>query len=59
MKIKSEKKLSTKLDNLVQQAVEKAIENHRLKGESIAISDKKGKVRIIPANEISKLKINN
>ncbi len=52
MEIETEKKLSDRLNNLVQPAVDKAIENHRQKGESIAISDKQGKVKIIPANEI-------
>lgn len=44
-----------KVSQLFQQAVDKAIENHRQKGESIAISDEHGKVKIIPAEEISKL----
>ena len=39
MKTPSDKKLSKRLDHLVQQAVDKAIENHRQKGEFIAISD--------------------
>ena len=55
MTIQSDKKLSTRLDTLVQQAVDKAIENHRQKGESIAISDEQGKVKIISAEEIPKL----
>ncbi len=52
MKIQTDKKLSARLNDLVQQAVDKAIENHRQKGESIAISDEQGKVKIVPANEI-------
>ncbi len=44
-----------KISQLFQEAVNKAIENHRQKGESIAISDEQGKVKIIPANEIPKL----
>lgn len=55
MKTLSDQKLSKRLDHLVQQAVDKAIENHRQKGESIAISDEQGKVKIIPAEEIPKL----
>lgn len=38
----------------MQQAVDKAIERHRQRGESIAISDEQGKVKIIPAEEIPK-----
>ncbi len=56
MNIQIDKKLSERLNDLVQQAVDKAIENHRQKGESIAIVDRDGKVKIIPAQEISKLK---
>ena len=41
-----------KISQLFQQAVDKAIENHRQKGESIAISDEKGKVKVIPAHKI-------
>lgn len=54
MNIPSDKKLSQRLNHLVQQAVDKTIENHRQKGESIAISDEKGKVKIIPASDIPK-----
>ena len=43
---------TNKISKLFQQAVDKAIENHRQKGESIAISDEQGKVKIVPANEI-------
>ena len=43
---------TNKISKLFQQAVDKAIENHRQKGESIAISDEQGKVKIIPAKEI-------
>ena len=43
---------TNKFSQLFQQAVDKAIENHRQKGESIAISDEQGKVKIVPANEI-------
>ncbi len=52
MKIQTDKKLSDRLNELIQEAVDKAIEKHRQKGESIAISDEQGKVKIIPANEI-------
>ena len=46
---------SDKISQLFKQAVDKAIENHRQKGESIAISDEQGKVKIIPASEIPQL----
>ncbi|MGL5871412.1 MAG: hypothetical protein ACRC2R_03420 [Xenococcaceae cyanobacterium] len=45
-----------KISLIFQQAVDKAIENHRQKGESIAIADREGKVKIISAREISKPK---
>jgi hypothetical protein len=41
-----------KISQLFQQAVNQAIEGHRQRGESIAVSDEKGKVRVIPANQI-------
>ncbi len=44
-----------KISQLFKQAVDKAIENHRQKGESIAISDEQGEVKIIPASEIPQL----
>ena len=47
---------SEQVSKLFQQAVHKAIENHRIKGESIAISEEQGKVKIIPANEIPQVK---
>ena len=47
-------RLSTKLNLLVQQAVDEAIEQHRIKGESIAISEN-GKVKIIPPEKITPL----
>ncbi|NEO67769.1 MAG: hypothetical protein F6J98_48460 [Moorea sp. SIO4G2] len=43
------------ISQLFKQAVDKAIENHRQKGESIAISDEQGNVKVIPASEIPKL----
>ena len=46
------KKLSDRLNDLTQEAVDKAIKKHRLRGESIAISDDRGKVRVVPAQEI-------
>lgn len=46
---------TNKINKLFQQAVDKAIENHRQKGESIAISDEQGKVKIIPTSKIPKL----
>ena len=45
---------TNKINKLFQQAVDKKIDNHRQKGESIAISDKQGKVKIILASEIPK-----
>jgi 20S proteasome alpha/beta subunit len=56
MKTQTNQKLSDKLNHLVQQAVDNAIENHRQKGESIAIADSEGKVIIVPASEIPNLK---
>ena len=47
-----------KISQLFQEAVDKAIEAHRQKGESIAISDERGKVKIIPAHKIPELKKN-
>lgn len=58
MNIRTEQKLSDKLNHLVQGAVDKAIENHRQKGESIAIADEQGKVKIVPAKEIPAIKQN-
>lgn len=45
-----------KISQLFQEAVNKAIKKHCLRGESIAISDERGKVKVIPAEEIPKLK---
>ena len=45
-----------KMSQLFKQAVSKAVETHRQKGESIAVSDKKGKVQIVSAQEIPELK---
>lgn len=56
MKTQTNKKLSDKLNDLVQQAVDNAIENHRQKGESIAIADSEGKTIVVPASEIPNLK---
>ena len=50
---------SNKMSQLFQQAVDQAIENHRKKGESIAISDEQRKVKIITANEIPKIQRDN
>ena len=47
-------RLSTKLNPLVQKAVDEAIEQHRIKGESIAVSEN-GQVKIIPPEEITPL----
>ena len=45
-----------KMSQLFKQAVNKAVETHRQKGESIAVSDEKGKVKIVSAQEIPELK---
>lgn len=42
------------IGKLFQQAVDEAIEQHRIKGESIAISEK-GKVKIVPPEKITPL----
>ncbi|MBE9118093.1 hypothetical protein IQ249_19550 [Lusitaniella coriacea LEGE 07157] len=55
MHVSSDKKLSDRLNDLTQEAVDQAIEKHRLRGESIAISDEQGKVRVVPASEIPDL----
>ena len=47
---------TNKISHLFKEAVTKAVEAHRQKGESIAVSDEKGKVKIIPAQEIPELK---
>ena len=47
-------KLSTLCDSLFQKAVDEAIEQHRIKGESIAVSVQ-GKVKIVPPEEITPL----
>ena len=47
-------KLSTICDSLFQKAVDEAIEQHRIKGESITISEN-GKVKIVPLEEITPL----
>ncbi len=52
MHVSSDKKLSDRLNDLTQEAVDKAIEKHRLRGESIAISDEQGNVKVVPASEI-------
>ncbi len=45
-----------KISQLFKQAVNKAVETHRQKGESIAVSDSQGKVKIVSAQEIPELK---
>ena len=47
---------TNKVSQLFKEAVNKAVETHRQKGESIAVSDEKGKVKIIPAPEIPEFK---
>ena len=49
------KKLSEQLNELTQEAVDKAIEKRRLRGESIVISDDEGNVKVVPAGEIPDL----
>lgn len=49
---------TNKISQLFKEAVDKVIEAHRQRGESIAISDEQGKVKIIPAHEIPELKRN-
>ena len=56
MNTSDNRKLSERLNHLTQEAVVKAIEKHCLRGESIAISDEQGKVKVILASEIPKLK---
>lgn len=47
---------TNKISQLFKQAVDKAVETHRQKGESIAVSDENGKVKIVPAQEILEFK---
>ena len=47
-------KLSTICDSLFQKAVDEALEQHRIKGESIALEEN-GQVKIIPPEEITPL----
>ena len=47
-------KLSTICDSLFQKAVDEALEQHRIKGESIALGEN-GQVKIIPPEEITPL----
>jgi len=56
MKVPSDRKLSEQLNDLIQEAVNEAVETHRQKGESIAVSDENGKVKIVSAQEIPELK---
>ena len=42
------------ISTLFQKAVDDAIEQHRIKGESIAVSEN-GKVKIVPPEEITPL----
>jgi hypothetical protein len=44
-----------KVSQLFQEAVDKAIETHRLRGESIAISDEQKNVKVVPADKIPPL----
>ena len=56
MNLLKDQKQEKLLDGLVQQAIAEAVEAHRQKGESIAVSDEQGKVKIIPQREIPELK---
>ncbi len=47
---------TNKVSQLFKQAVYKTIETHLQKGESIAITDEQGKVKIISTEERAKLK---
>ena len=47
-------KLSTLFDSIFQEAVDEAIEQHRLNGEAIAVSEN-DQVKIIPPEEITPL----
>ncbi len=47
---------TNKISQLFKQAVNKAVEAHLQKGESIAVSDEKGKVKIVSAKEIPEFK---
>ena len=48
---------SQQIDAIFQEAVDKAIAKHKERGESIAISDKNGKVCIIAAEDIDRLQL--
>ncbi len=48
---------SQQIDAIFQEAVDKAIAKHKDCGESIAITDKNGKVRIVTAEDIDSLKL--
>lgn len=47
---------TNKISQLFKQAVDEAIETHHQKGESIAVSDENGKVKIISGAEISEFR---
>ena len=42
-----------KVSQLFKKAVNRAIKKHRLRGESIAIGDEQGNVKVVPADKIS------
>ena len=56
MNAPSERKLSEQLNDLIQEAVDNAVNTHHQKGESIAVSDENGKVKIVSAQEIPEFK---
>lgn len=56
MNAPSDRKLSEQLNDLIQEAVDNAVDTHHQKGESIAVSDENGKVKIVSAQEIPEFK---
>ena len=56
MNVPSERKLSEQLNDLIQEAVDNAVNTHHQKGESVAVSDAQGKVKIVSAQEIPEFK---
>ena len=48
---------SHQIDAIFQQAVDKAIAKHQERGESIAVADKNGKVRVVAAADIDRLQL--
>ena len=48
---------SQQIDAIFQQAVDKVIAKHQERGESIAIADENGKVIVVAAKDIDRLKL--